>query len=259
MCEQQDKEAYWFLFDGDRLQLTKDGGIPLATVCPDVQAVNGYVQPLPPLNGKDCRAMAINASEGGEDYRVVDLRSSFDILPFEQYQMAGKARELLHWDAGTKFCCVCGGEMVRHTDISKRCCKCGKEVWPLLTTAIIVAVTRGRDEILLVQSNKFKSDYMGLVAGFVETGETLEECVRREVMEETNISIKNITYFKSQPWPYPRGLMVGFKAEYAGGDVRIQRSELNKGGWYRRDAMPAIPGKVSLARQLIDDWLNADS
>ena len=141
-----------------------------------------------------------------------------------------------------------------HTDISKRCTNCGKEVWPALAVAIIVAITRG-DEILLVQSNKFKGDYLGLVAGFVETGETLEECVRREVMEETHISIRDIEYFKSQSWPYPSGLMVGFKAKYESGELCLQRSELNKGGWYRRDNLPAIPGKVSLARMLIDDWI----
>ena len=169
--------------------------------------------------------------------------------------MAGKARELLYWDSCTKFCGVCGAPMAMHTDISKRCTNCGKEVWPALATAIIVAITRNEgQEILLVQSNKFKGDYLGLVAGFVETGETLEECVHREVMEETHISIKNLRYVKSQPWPYPCGLMVGFMAEYAGGALKLQRSELNKGGWFTRENLPEIPGKVSLARQLIDLW-----
>ena len=129
-------------------------------------------------------------------------------------------------------------------------------MWPALATAIIVAVTRhDNQEILLVQSNKFKKDYLGLVAGFVETGETLEECLHREVWEETHIKVKNIRYFASQPWPYPCGLMVGFIAEYDCGEIQLQRSELNKGGWYSRDNMPAIPGEVSLARHLIDHWL----
>ena len=170
--------------------------------------------------------------------------------------MAGKAHEILYRDQNTHFCGGCGAPMKLHTDISKRCINCGKEVWPALATAIIVAITRNNgEEILLVQSKNFKKDYLGLVAGLVETGETLEDCVRREVMEETQLQIKNLRYFASQPWPYPCGLMVGFMAEYEDGELCLQKSELKKGGWFRYDSLPAIPGKVSLARQLIDNWL----
>lgn len=145
-----------------------------------------------------------------------------------------------------------------HTDISKRCTCCGKEVWPSLAVAIIVAVQRN-DEILLVQSNKFRADYMGLVAGFVETGETLEDCVRREVREETHIEINNIRYFGNQPWPYPSGLMIGFKADYVSGEIQIQRSELTKGGWFKSDNLPNIPSKLSIARMLIDSFVKEQS
>ena len=140
------------------------------------------------------------------------------------------------------------------TDISKRCTCCGKEVWPQLATAVICLVSRG-DEVLLVHARNFRGDFYGLVAGFVETGETLEECVEREVMEETGIRIKNIRYYSSQPWPYPCGLMVGFYAEYESGSLHLQRSELSKGGWYRYDQLPSIPEKLSIARKLIDNWL----
>jgi NAD+ diphosphatase len=149
--------------------------------------------------------------------------------------------------------------MKLHTEISKRCTNCGKEVWPQLATAVIVRVTRGgwgeASSILLVHANNFRRPYYGLVAGFVETGETLEEAVRREVREETGLEINNIRYFGSQPWPFPCGLMVGFTADYVSGDVHLQRSELSSGGWFTRDQMPPIPGKSSIARRLIDDWL----
>ena len=147
--------------------------------------------------------------------------------------------------------------MQMHTTISKRCTQCGKEVWPQLATAVIVLIHRG-DEVLLVHAKNFKTDFYGLVAGFVETGETLEEAVHREVMEETGIKIKNVTYFSSQPWPYPSGLMVGFNADYVSGELRLQRSELSKGGWFSKNNLPTIPEKLSIARMLIDAWLEKD-
>lgn len=140
------------------------------------------------------------------------------------------------------------------TDISKKCTQCGKEVWPQLATAIIVLIHRD-DEVLLVHARNFRTDFYGLVAGFVETGETLEEAVHREVREETGITISNLRYFGSQPWPYPCGLMVGFNADYVGGEIHLQRSELSKGAWFRRDNLPTIPEKLSIARMLIDAWI----
>ncbi len=151
-------------------------------------------------------------------YDFIGLRESFYHLPVELYLKAGKCQELIYWDHNTQFCGVCGAPMKMHTDISKRCTQCGKEVWPQLATAIIVLIHKG-DEVLLVHAKNFKGDFYGLVAGFVETGETLEEAVVREVMEETHLTIKNLTYFGSQPWPYPCGLMVGFIAEYRSGDI----------------------------------------
>ena len=248
------KDTYWFLFCKDDIALTDGRELPKGEKPPvHLEPWNTIIK-LPDIDGFPCRAVHLDAPLCQFGYKMVGLRESFDLLPLPHYRMAGKARELIYWDSCTKFCGVCGAPMMFHTDISKRCTNCGKEVWPALAVAIIVAITRG-DEILLVQSNKFKGDYLGLVAGFVETGETLEECVRREVMEETHISIRDIEYFKSQSWPYPSGLMVGFKAKYESGELCLQRSELNKGGWYRRDNLPAIPGKVSLARMLIDDWI----
>ena len=186
------------------------------------------------------------------------LRQSYYRLPYPLYLKAGKCRELLYWDQNTKFCGVCGGQMKMHTDISKRCTECGKEVWPQLATAVIVLIHRG-DEVLLVRAKNFRTDFYGLVAGFVETGETLEEAVAREALEETGIKIKNIRYFKSQPWPYPCGLMVGFNADYDSGEIHLQRSEIAKGGWFRRDNLPTIPEPLSIARMLLDNWIEGNN
>lgn len=187
-------------------------------------------------------------------YQMCGLRASFYRLSEILYLKAGKCHELLYWDRNTQYCGVCGASMEMKTDISKRCTNCGKEVWPQLATAIIVLIHRG-EEVLLVHARNFKGDFYGLVAGFVETGENLEEAVRREVMEETGLTIKNIRYFGSQPWPYPCGLMVGFNADYESGAVRLQREELNKGAWFTKDHLPTIPEKLSIARMILDDWL----
>lgn len=251
---------YYFLFCQDEILLTNNNLIPQGNTPPLPLEPWQTLHHLTDLQGNQCYAVRLDSPVlDNSSYHMMSLRASFDVLPTALYNMAGKAREILYWDQNTKYCGVCGAPMKLHTDISKRCTNCGKEVWPSLATAIIVAITRNNGkEILLVQSKKFKKDYLGLVAGFVETGETLEECLQREVMEETNINVKNIRYFASQPWPYPSGLMVGFTAEYDGGELKIQRSELNKGGWYSRENLPAIPGKVSLARRLIDSWYNSE-
>ncbi len=189
---------------------------------------------------------------------MMPLRQSFDILTPQMYQLAGKGAELLYWDSNTKFCGVCGAPTKWHTAISKHCTQCGKELWPSLAIAIIVRIKRD-DQILLIHARNFRGPYYGLVAGFVETGETLEECVHREVWEETGLRIKNIQYFGSQPWPYPCGLMVGFTADYLDGELKLQKEELQKGGWFTKNNLPQIPGKASIARQLIDDWLTNDN
>ncbi len=249
--------TYWYLFCKGDLLLAESGGryaVPCGEEAP-VRLEPWHTQiVLPELDGCPCRAARLDGPVVKPGYCMMGLRDTFDVLPSSSYNMAGKAHELLYWDTCTKFCGVCGAPMKFHTDISKRCTNCGKEVWPQVAPAVIVAVTRG-DEILLTQSRNFRGDYYGLVAGFVETGETVEEALRREVMEETGICVENIRYVASQPWPYPSGLMLGFTADYAGGELHIQRSELTKGGWFHRDHLPPIPGKVSLARTLIDRWL----
>ena len=199
-------------------------------------------------------------------YEMCGLRASYYKLPHHLYMKAGKCQEILYWDQNTCFCGVCGAPMKMHTDISKRCTNCGKEVWPQLATAVIVLVRRKvidcatgkqEEEVLLVHARNFRTDFYGLVAGFVETGETLEEAVHREVMEETGLRITNLRYFASQPWPYPCGLMVGFHADYVSGDIHLQREELSAGAWFRKDHLPQIPEKLSIARQLIDDWVGS--
>ncbi len=253
-------KKYYFVFCKDAVLLEKhrDGSysIPLSEEPPTDTKEWTTMLNVTPLNGIEVLSYTIDVPVTDSDcFEMCVLRQSYYKLPLEQYLKAGKCAELIYWDQNTKYCGVCGGMMRFHTDISKRCEQCGKEVWPQLATAIIVLIHKG-DEVLLAKGRKFKSDFYGLIAGFVETGETLEEAVNREVLEETGIKIKNIRYFGSQPWPYPSGLMVGFNAEYDSGDIHIQLEELKKAGWFHRDNLPNLPEKLSIARKLIDNWLD---
>ena len=146
---------YYFLFCQDELLLTSGGDVPLRDESPIRLEAWQHLHHLPDLNGHACFTARLDTPVLGDEWQMVPLRASFDVLPASLYNMAGKAREILYWDQNTKFCGVCGAPMKLHTDISKRCTNCGKEVWPALATAIIVAVTRhDNQEILLVQSNK---------------------------------------------------------------------------------------------------------
>lgn len=254
-------KKYWFVFCKTDVMLEKneDGTytIPLSEECPITLKEWQTPHRITPMDdGTEVRTVSIDAPiTNQERYEMCGLRPSFYKLSKQLYLKAGKCQEILYWDKSTQFCGVCGAPMKLHTDISKRCTNCGKEVWPQLATAIIVLIHRG-DDVLLVHARNFKGDFYGLVAGFVETGETLEEAVRREVMEETGLTITNLRYFGSQPWPYPCGLMVGFNADYVSGEVHLQRSELSKGAWFNKNNLPTIPEKLSIARKLLDNWLN---
>ena len=277
-------KKYWFVFCKDDLLLQRSEGenytIPLQEEAPTELKPWTTVLNITPLDGIPVKAYSIDApitspdasqtvnSESSatsadasqiantQSFMMCPLRQSYYKLPEALYLKAGKCAELLYWDRNTKFCGVCGGTMRFHTDISKRCEQCGKEVWPQLATAVIVLIHRGPDEVLLARGRNFKRDFYGLIAGFVETGETLEQAVEREVMEETGLHITNLRYYDSQPWPYPSGLMVGFHADYADGELHVQREELKKAGWFHRDHLPNLPEKLSIARRLIDDWLD---
>ena len=134
---------------------------------------------------------------------------------------------------------------------AKECCRCGHLVFPRISPAVIVLIERG-DEVLLARAARFADGFYSVLAGFVEPGESLEEAVSREVEEESGITVKDIRYFGSQPWPFPDSLMIGFTARYAAGELRIDGKEILEGQWFSVDDLPRIPGKISIARRLID-------
>jgi NAD+ diphosphatase len=166
--------------------------------------------------------------------------------------IAGRANQLVNWSQTHRHCGRCGQPTEDKTDErAKTCPQCGLVNYPRLSPAIIVAVLKN-DRILLGRNKRFKLPFYSVLAGFVEPGETLEECVRREIREEVNISVKNIRYFGSQPWPFPDSLMIAFVADYAGGEIRTDGLEIIDAAWFTKDNLPQIPPKISIARQLID-------
>lgn len=255
-------EHYYFVFYGGDLLLERnDDGtytIPHGETPPTETGEQTETLDVACQDGTIAKTYRLTKPIGNSNrYELCALRQSYYKLTYELYLKAGKCEELLYWNSHNRYCGICGSKMEMHTAISKKCVKCGNEVWPQLSTAIIVLVHRDND-VLLVHAKNFRGSFFGLVAGFVETGETLEEAVHREVMEETGIRIKNIRYFGSQPWPYPCGLMVGFNADYDEGTLKLQHSELSAGAWFNKNDLPEIPEKLSIARKLIDAWLQEE-
>ncbi|WP_176014109.1 NAD(+) diphosphatase [Victivallis sp. Marseille-Q1083] len=186
--------------------------------------------------------------------QVCEIRQVLAQFPDDAQFAASRAKHLLYWRKQHRFCGGCGAPTVGCAeDVALVCPQCGSRFYPQLAPAIIVAVTRG-DQLLLAHNRKFKTGLYGLIAGFVEAGENLEQAVRRELAEETGITVDHIAYFGSQTWPFPNALMLGFTARYAGGDARPDGSELTELGWFSADALPTIPAPGSIARRLIDHF-----
>ncbi|WP_105609546.1 NAD(+) diphosphatase [Cronobacter malonaticus] len=169
------------------------------------------------------------------------------------FQLAGRGVQLAEFYRSHKYCGYCGHEMhPSKTEWAMLCGHCRERYYPQIAPCIIVAIRRD-DKILLAQHTRHRNGVYTVLAGFVEVGETLEQAVAREVMEESNIRIKNLRYVTSQPWPFPQSLMTAFKADYDSGEIQIDTKELIDAGWYRYDQLPLLPAPGTVARRLIED------
>jgi NAD+ diphosphatase len=190
-----------------------------------------------------------------DDAFYVDLYSLYGRLPEVQWSVAGRAVQLVEWARTHRYCGRCGTPTEPSPgERAKRCPACALQAFPRLAPAIITLVTRG-DEALLARGRAFPVPMYSCIAGFVEPGEHLERAVQREVQEEVGLEVGAVRYFASQPWPFPHSLMIGFRAEWAGGDIVVDGHEIIDAQWFRRDALPMIPPGISIARRLIDAWL----
>ncbi|WP_151767184.1 NAD(+) diphosphatase [Acinetobacter oleivorans] len=187
-----------------------------------------------------------------EGLQLVPIRQLITSWSKEQFLQASRAVQLLEWRRNHKFCSHCGHPTEVHpTEYAMVCPSCRYHQYPRVNPCIITVITRGDDEILLAKSVHNKTNMYGLIAGFVEVGETLEEAVQREAFEEVGLRLKNVQYMSSQPWPFPSNLMVAFRAEYESGEIKLQEEEIADAQFFKIDQLPEIPFKGSIAHSMI--------
>jgi NAD+ diphosphatase len=263
-------EAHWFVFRGDELLV--EMGPPVAPSDDlRVKARPAWARlPLQKnhnwlgsgaartlylgrLGGQQCWAAELPAqAEPPAGMAWAGLRALFSVLDDAQFALAGRALQLVAWDRTHQFCGRCGTPTVAKSDERVRVCpSCKLSAYPRVAPAIMALVTRGT-ELLLARSPHFPPGMYSALAGFVEPGESLEQCLAREVHEEVGVRVSNIRYFASQPWPFPHSLMIAFVCDWVSGEVKPQETEIEEAKWFEVLQLPKLPSKISIARRLID-------
>lgn len=211
VCPTQERDACWFIFSKDQLLIGEDQkSIPTH---PDLVLERTLY--LGTWKGKNLFAGEVKAETKPPAGQIwSSLRPLFFSLDEELYAIAGRALHLIHWDRSHKYCGLCGGiTFSREHERCRECQSCGQLAYPKMALAVLALVRKG-DQILLARSPNFPGLFYSILAGFVDPGETLEQCVAREVQEEVKIQVKNIRYVGSQPWPFSYSLMIGFDCEW---------------------------------------------
>ena len=244
-----------FAFAGAKLVVRGGVDVPaIATVRElDEAGLAGDRHFLGTLDGVPCLAVALDESAAlPSGYASAGLRSYFPSLPETLLALAARAFQIADFDRSHRYCGRCGTPTrFRDDERAAECPSCGLVAYPRVSPAMMALVTRG-DTILLARSARFATGVYSALAGFVEPGETIEDCIRREVREEVGVEVGAPSYFASQSWAFPHSLMIAFTAEYAGGDIRLDDPEIEDAQWFPLDALPRLPSPVSIARKLID-------
>ena len=249
--DHEQTNAHNIAFIGEDLILTDQHELP------STEALHALGTPksdfiIGDLDGTPCRALLL-AKETAlpEGLQLGNLRFLHGLIPDGYWAMAARAKQMISWDQSSRFCGACGTPTApADNEPSKVCPSCGQRDFPRISPAVIVIVRRG-DKILLARSPHFRPGMYGALAGFMEAGESVEECLRREVYEEVGITIKNLRWFDSQTWPFPNSLMLAFHADYESGEITPQPGEIEDAAWFDLDEMPTLPYPVSIAYRLI--------
>lgn len=259
--------AYWFIFRGADVLVIDEGDTAVIPQNPcDFTFLRQHY--LGRIEGEmaqtHCFAAEVaETTEPPVGMQFAGLRQLFNRLPTDHLWLAGRAVQIIDWDRTHQFCsrCAAPNEILAH-ERAKKCPNCGLTTYPRISPAIIVRVDRlidGVPHLLLARNGRWRRGWYSVLAGFVEPGETLEQCVHREVFEEVGIRLQNVRYFGSQPWPFPNSLMVAFTAEYASGSIVLEEEELEDANWFTADNLPSLPSSLSIARRLVDDFVNKHS
>ena len=206
------------------------------------------------LHGQDCWVAELprEAAAPADGYAWEGLRALFSVLDDAHFALAGRALQILDWDRTHQFCGRCGTPTeAKREERSRVCPKCRLSAYPRVAPATMMLVRRD-DELLLGRSPHFPPGMYSALAGFVEPGESLEQCVAREVAEEVGVRVRNIRYFASQSWPFPHSLMIAFVCDWESGDIRPQEAEIEAANWFKVLQLPKLPSRISIARRLID-------
>jgi len=247
--------SLWFAFHEGRMLVAAEGedlGLPCCAHLSELGLEPARTQYLGRLYGRPAFSAEIAAPHTPEGMVWHGLRTLLGRFDEVMVGVASRASQILEWDRTHQFCGRCGTQTVPRKDERARVCpSCRLSVYPRINPAIMVLITNGR-EILLARKGSFARNRFSALAGFVEAGESLEDTVRRETLEEVGVQVKNIRYFGSQSWPFPNSLMIAFIAEYAGGEIRPDGVEIEEARWFAPDQLPTIPEGISISRWLID-------
>ena len=248
------KSEDWLILQNNCLLLTKDHSIPTAD---EINSLTNFFLRRYQLNQQNiyCAEIPIDCALPST-LTAIPLKKSLELVSDKWRHFLMKAHAIINWDKNHQFCGQCGNPTIPRLAIFERVCTpCSLSFFPRISPSIIVRITKGK-EILMSRGHHFAKGVYGLIAGFIEPGETIEEAICREVKEEVGIEIKNLRYFGSQPWPFPDSLMIAFTADYASGKLIIDKNELAEAEWYAYNQLPGGPStSVSIARQLIESFV----
>lgn len=204
---------------------------------------------------KNYYVLALDKHLNVSDFKYKDITRIFSMVQEREYSLLLKALHLLKWFRKNKHCCLCGEELYHNYSEHKLICSsCGERRYPSIYPAVLVAILKD-NQLLMVRSKHYPPGIFSLISGFVDPGETLEECVAREVQEEVGLKVKNLRYFGSHPWPFSSSIMVGFIADYAEGVISLDTNELECAQWFSIDNLPEMTDRLSFARTLIDSLI----